>query len=491
MASDYDKIKETIAVVLPDIAGHLEMDIFEVEYKPISTFTIGARIKDCFTVNITKKNDTIRSYSQQKIQTVIEDAILIGENDENFIDEYDFDLDINTRSMLSTQELIRNRLSDKSLIFKYHSVSCNDNSWNCTFYLISSESLIKEYLYISAIKTTLSLTFDWLTTYPDIPYDEIEHKWEFDNYFNEIENIKQTSVTNLLSQNKLPNKEDFVYLSSLTYERQVMHGYKLLFVDIIPTNIKVNFTPKPVKSLNTKIYNSDFYFSSENIRTIRKLLELTTEEDGLIIKKSMIIKSIIGITNVADCYNPIIVEFTNHMDWKIKECDATILHYKNGRYNICPNESGYDVTRNLKKYLPFCNGQQLSNMERIIKEASKQQHGTMLLFTNDAVKEASRLCRCNRGIWIQKKHLMSDLKIIEKITSIDGALIIDYDCVCYAIGAILDGNACEHTGSAERGARYNSACTYLANKTDPNNVFIAVVVSEDGTIDILSNKEQP
>ena len=86
---------------------------------------------------------------------------------------------------------------------------------------------------------------------------------------------------------------------------------------------------------------------------------------------------------------------------------------------------------------------------------------------------------------------MSDLKIIEKITSIDGALIIDYDCVCYAIGAILDGNACEHTGSAERGARYNSACTYLANKTDPNNVFIAVVVSEDGTIDILSNKEQP
>ena len=40
---------------------------------------------------------------------------------------------------------------------------------------------------------------------------------------------------------------------------------------------------------------------------------------------------------------------------------------------------------------------------------------------------------------VHKKQLMSDLKIIEKITSIDGALIIDFDCDCYALGAILDG----------------------------------------------------
>lgn len=486
---DYDKIKETIAVVLPDIAGQLEMDLVEVEYKPISVFTVGARIKDCFTVSITKKNNTIISYSQQEIQTVIEDTILIGENDENFIDEYEFDLDINTKSMLSTQEFICNRLNGKSLIFKYHLVSCNENSWNCTFYLISSESLIKKDLYISAIKTTLNLTFDWLTTYPDIPYDEIEHKWEFGNYLNEIENIKQTSITTVLLENNLPNKEDFVYLSSLTYERQVMNEYKLLFVDIIPTNIKVNFTPKPAKPLITEIYNWNFYFSSENIRTIRKLLELTSEEDGLIIEKSKIIKSIIGITNVADCYNPIIVEFTNHMDWKIKECDTTILHYKNGHYNICPNEFSYDVASNLKKYLPSCNGQQLNNMETIVKEASKQKHGTMLLFTREAEDEAKRLCNCNRGIWIRKKQLISDIGIIKKITSIDGALIIDLDCNCYAIGTILDGIACEHTGTSERGARYNSACTYLANKADSKNDFIAVVVSEDGMIDILSNKE--
>jgi len=68
------------------------------------------------------------------------------------------------------------------------------------------------------------------------------------------------------------------------------------------------------------------------------------------------------------------------------------------------------------------------------------------------------------------------------ITAIDGAVLIDPGNRCHAIGAILDGLASE-AGDPSRGARYNSALRYVAASL---HACLAIVVSEDGMIDVVS-----
>jgi hypothetical protein len=72
--------------------------------------------------------------------------------------------------------------------------------------------------------------------------------------------------------------------------------------------------------------------------------------------------------------------------------------------------------------------------------------------------------------------------LIQDITSIDGAVLLDPKGQCYAIGVILDGLASDD-GDPGRGARYNSAIRYIDSKKDS----IAFVISEDGTIDLVPN----
>ena len=47
-------------------------------------------------------------------------------------------------------------------------------------------------------------------------------------------------------------------------------------------------------------------------------------------------------------------------------------------------------------------------------------------------------------------------ELIERISGIDGAVLLDRDCKCHAIGVILDGMASQ-SGDPSRGARFNSA----------------------------------
>jgi hypothetical protein len=77
-----------------------------------------------------------------------------------------------------------------------------------------------------------------------------------------------------------------------------------------------------------------------------------------------------------------------------------------------------------------------------------------------------------------------DEKQIQKLTSIDGSLLLLSNGECHAIGVILDGKATEQEDSS-RGARYNSAIRYSQSIKGKINHLI-VVISEDGMIDFIS-----
>ena len=126
----------------------------------------------------------------------------------------------------------------------------------------------------------------------------------------------------------------------------------------------------------------------------------------------------------------------------------------------------------------------------MIRAAWKQRHGTTILITSDSAKtDILGLCESNRGYEINDFELLSNDNYTMMLTSIDGAVAIDSDCHCFAIGVILDGKTIV-AGNMARGARYNSAKNYIATLKSLNMKAIAVVISEDRTMDVISTEDK-
>ena len=78
---------------------------------------------------------------------------------------------------------------------------------------------------------------------------------------------------------------------------------------------------------------------------------------------------------------------------------------------------------------------------------------------------------------------IDDAEVLLSLTAIDGALIADTTGRCFAIGAILDGEALSK-GNTARGARYNSAITFVDYWRQKGNKVVAIIVSADDSVDI-------
>lgn len=56
-------------------------------------------------------------------------------------------------------------------------------------------------------------------------------------------------------------------------------------------------------------------------------------------------------------------------------------------------------------------------------------------------------------------------EVLEQVTTIDGALLVDPVGTCHAIGVILDGRATER-GTRTGGSRFNSAVPYVEDRKE-------------------------
>jgi hypothetical protein len=73
--------------------------------------------------------------------------------------------------------------------------------------------------------------------------------------------------------------------------------------------------------------------------------------------------------------------------------------------------------------------------------------------------------------------------IVSHISSVDGAIIVSPDGNIYSFGVILDGLSTKN-GNSSRGARFNSAIRYIDGQKEINVPCLAIIVSEDGYVDI-------
>ena len=224
--------------------------------------------------------------------------------------------------------------------------------------------------------------------------------------------------------------------------------------------------------------------SLDSGRASRKLLELASEQMPLHTDSN----EIFGLCNVegydAKNENLFLVNVTGHQEWELCHNNVCMMTVKFGRPAL--PSLGLNVGKlraDLSRLFPDVSSDQHTDLIGLVKQAQKESHGTMLLISDAAESESARLS--TQATPITPAKLTPAL--LGQLTTIDGAVILSPEGICYAIGAILDGLATDE-GDPSRGARYNSAVRYV--KSSQVNC-LAVVVSEDGGTTFLPDLPAP
>ena len=219
-------------------------------------------------------------------------------------------------------------------------------------------------------------------------------------------------------------------------------------------------------------------YSVRKRRLIRKLLELTSDDLSLLCDS-------VGFYGIGE-YNPVNedlfeIHIKGHYQWNLIHDNKTLLQVKYGKpylpKGVFSREEFFNRTSRIFKDIT---DRQLFNLFHCVNSIILEHKGGILVISDHAKEEAERLSK--QSILIEPTTLNPDT--IKKLASIDGAILIDTDCVCYSIGTILDGLACDN-GNPARGSRYNSSIRYCDYKRSLVENVVVVIISEDGMVNII------
>ncbi|HEY5170834.1 MAG TPA: hypothetical protein VIK54_03810, partial [Acidimicrobiia bacterium] len=122
-------------------------------------------------------------------------------------------------------------------------------------------------------------------------------------------------------------------------------------------------------------------------------------------------------------------------------------------------------------------GGDLDGLWRIVEAAAASGHGATVVVSADAPGESARLAGQSTPIGPTELTAPD----VARLGRIDGALLVDRNAICHAVGVILDGDA-RGFGGPSRGSRFNSSVRY--QMAAPARAVV-VVISDDGTIDLV------
>jgi len=235
---------------------------------------------------------------------------------------------------------------------------------------------------------------------------------------------------------------------------------------------------RDTEGVRTRIkFKNDLTF--DNYRRIRKLLELTSSGGALHTDSEYIFGLVDYDTPTSSDDAVFEVIFVSHHHWELHHHGQVLMGVKLGEPYV-PKPIDYDLK--LRRDLPrIFHGIETTSTQlllSLVRQAEQERHGTLLIISPEASSESSRLA--SQATAIEPCLLTPEL--LAHLTGIDGAVLLDTDGYSHAIGAILDGPATPE-GDPARGARFNSAVRYVRSLSDRQIPALAVVVSEDGSVD--------
>ena len=220
-----------------------------------------------------------------------------------------------------------------------------------------------------------------------------------------------------------------------------------------------------------------------NYRGIRKLLEVSSSKMALLCD----IESVWGLGIALDTYQPsqenlFEIRFAEYHTWELVHAENIMLRVKYRQARLPRARFDQKLFCDRVTELFQINQTTANILVKAVEAAVKQRHGTMLVITPEAEQETKRLA--TQSTLIEPVIVSKD--IISHLSSIDGAILISPEGIIYSFGVILDGKASEN-GNSIRGARYNSAIRYIDGEMSRNINCLALIVSEDGYVDLYPN----
>jgi hypothetical protein len=213
-------------------------------------------------------------------------------------------------------------------------------------------------------------------------------------------------------------------------------------------------------------------------RAARKLLQLCSPTTGLLSNSDVIY----GLGRVAPSYDPaaedlFVVRFVRHHTWEVLHAGRPLMRTTYGEPRLpLADFDRQKFARTLRRLFRGIPADDVDRLAGLAESAAGVKHGTVLVISTGAAREAARLeqqCTRIHPVALSREQL-------GLVAGIDGAVLLDTAGTCHAIGVILDGRATPR-GTSARGARYNSTLRYVDERKD----CLAVIVSEDGTVDVV------
>ncbi|MBX7135744.1 MAG: DNA integrity scanning protein DisA nucleotide-binding domain protein [Fimbriimonadaceae bacterium] len=252
-------------------------------------------------------------------------------------------------------------------------------------------------------------------------------------------------------------------VASLFYEREAGHGSVLLAERNHPNVVAEILLREPVRL-------------SEH-RAIRRLVQVAAEGSSILADGELAY----GFGRVSGLYDPsredlFEIAFSGHHRWAVRHNGNTLMRVEFGKpqsLNLAFDEE--ELKDRLDRRLSGA-GLSEQHLIEIVRSACRLGHGALVVISEHASEEANRLA--SQATVIEPIQLSENL--LQKLCSVDGAILVDPSGRCHAFGLILDGVASSR-GDRSRGSRFNSAVRYADNRSD----CVIVVVSDDGMIDIV------
>jgi len=258
-------------------------------------------------------------------------------------------------------------------------------------------------------------------------------------------------------------------IASLKYEQTVGQGRIIVARQDHPA-------VKPVISFDRPL-------EMRNARGARKFLQLVSRQFALHTNASYLF----GLVEL-DQYDPSAedlyeVNILDHNHWDIAHDGQTLMRVTSGEPSLPTSPFKQEQMRTrICELFPNAAEEDTELLVSLIDTAANEKHGTLLVIIENAAEEAKRLS--TQATCIKPSRLSQTM--LTSLTPIDGAVLLDPRGTCYAIGVILDGMASDK-GNPARGARYNSAIRYVESINKAGKKCMAIVVSEDGGVDIVSS----
>ena len=291
----------------------------------------------------------------------------------------------------------------------------------------------------------------------------------------------------------------FIELSNAKYENNVCKGI-IVLGHCDETNSLITLSND----------NEKIVVDSSNKRMIRKLLEVSSKDVALHISKDetsnqYYVKDFVSKDSESNKDYKYVIVFLGYRHFQFYKDNRLFIEYNIDKFCLqsqidIPDEEKNKIISFFKK-----NGSSKAKKTlRLISDIYKlgnDFHGSLIIFTDDE-KFLERMHSNNRSTQIYNKDLNifecynapkkneDKINIIKRLSCVDGAIVIDLEGNIRSFGTILDGRSnCK--GRRDRGSRFNSAKTFIHDyiKTTKDKRYLAIVMSEDGPVNVFNGEE--